>query len=53
MHIATSTIRDLDDSLKAALRVRTAEHGRSMEGEVREILRAVLATRIRQRFAVL
>ena len=54
------TIRDLDDDLKAALRVRAAERGRSMEAEVREILRAVLtrpssgpgmATRIRRRFA--
>lgn len=60
--MATLTIRDLDDSLKAALRVRAAEHGRSMEAEVREILRSVLerrsdgtgmATRIRQRFAAL
>lgn len=58
--MATLTIRDLDDDLKTALRVRAAEHGRSMESEVREILRAALtrpsggpgmATRIRQRFA--
>lgn len=58
--MATLTIRDLDDDLKAALRVRAAEHGRSMESEVREILRTALersssgpgmATRIRQRFA--
>lgn len=58
--MATLTIRDFDDDLKAALRVRAAEHGRSMESEVREILRAVLerppsgpgmGTRIRQRFA--
>ncbi|BBX96689.1 FitA-like ribbon-helix-helix domain-containing protein [Mycobacterium lacus] len=58
--MATLTIRDFDDDLKAALRVRAAEHGRSMESEVREILRAVLerpssgpgmATRIRQRFS--
>lgn len=58
--MATLTIRDFDDDLKAALRVRAAEHGRSMESEVREILRTVLerssggpgmATRIRQRFA--
>lgn len=58
--MATLTIRDLDDSLKAALRVRAAEHGRSMEAEVREILRMALehpsdgpgmATRIRERFA--
>lgn len=58
--MATLTIRDFDDDLKAALRVRAAEHGRSMESEVRDILRAALerpsrgvgmATRIRQRFA--
>lgn len=58
--MATLTIRDFDDDLKAALRVRAAEHGRSMESEVREILRAVLerppsgpgmGTRIRQRFS--
>lgn len=58
--MATLTIRDFDDTLKAALRVRAAEHGRSMESEVREILRTVLerpsngpgmATRIRQRFS--
>lgn len=57
--MATLTIRDLDDHLKAQLRVRAAEHGRSMESEVREILRSVLTepasgpgmgTRIRQRF---
>jgi plasmid stability protein len=57
--MATLTIRDFDDDLKAALRVRAAEHGRSMESEVREILRAALerpssgvgmGTRIRQRF---
>jgi plasmid stability protein len=33
------TIRNLDDRLKRRLRVRAAEHGRSMEEEVREILR--------------
>jgi antitoxin FitA len=58
--MATLTIRNVDDELKAALRVRAAEHGRSMEAEVREILRTVLtrplsdvgmATRIRQRFS--
>ena len=30
------TIRNLDDTLKRRLRVRAAEHGRSMEEEVRE-----------------
>ncbi len=58
--MATLTIRNFDDELKAALRVRAAAHGRSMESEVREILRTVLersssgtgmGTRIRQRFS--
>lgn len=58
--MATLTIRDFDDDLKAELRIRAAEHGRSMEAEVRAILASVLtrrtsgsgmATRIRQRFA--
>ncbi|HEX3782976.1 MAG TPA: Arc family DNA-binding protein [Pseudonocardiaceae bacterium] len=40
--MATLTIRDLDDDLKAALRIRAAAHGRSMESEVREILRQTL-----------
>ena len=33
------TIRSLDDEVKRRLRIRAAEHGRSMEEEVREILR--------------
>lgn len=37
--MASITIRNLDDDLKRRLRVRAAEHGRSMEAEVREILR--------------
>ena len=58
--MAVLTIRDFDESLKAKLRIRAAEHGRSMEAEVRAILTAVLTksdsgpgmgTRIRQRFA--
>ena len=35
-------IRGLDDSLKRQLRVRAAENGRSMEEEVRQILRHAL-----------
>ncbi|MFW0796947.1 plasmid stabilization protein [Gordonia sp. CPCC 205515] len=58
--MATLTIRDLDDDTKAALRLRAARNGRSMEAEVRMILRDVLGrpldevgmgTRIRRRFA--
>jgi len=41
--MAALTIRQLDDSLKARLRVRAAHHGRSMEAEVREILKSALA----------
>jgi plasmid stability protein len=37
--MASITIRNLDDGLKRRLRVRAAEHGRSMEEEAREILR--------------
>ena len=37
--MATLTIRDLDDEIRALLRIRAAQHGRSMEAEVREILR--------------
>ena len=40
--MASITIRKLDDALKSRLRVRAAEHGRSMEEEAREILRAGL-----------
>jgi plasmid stability protein len=41
--MASITIRNLEDSLKRKLRVRAAQHGRSMEEEVRHILRAGLA----------
>lgn len=59
----TLTIRQLDEKIKARLRIRAAHHGRSMEEEAREILRAALtgaepakrnlAESIRQRFAAL
>ena len=42
--MASMTIRDIDDRLKARLRVQAAEHGRSMEDEARAILRAGLST---------
>ena len=55
------TIRKLDDDIKERLRQRAARHGRSMEDEVRELLRTTLAMeisepdnladRIRERFA--
>ena len=59
--MAALTIRQLDDTIKQKLRVRAAHHGRSMEEEAREILRASLnepvqqqeslAEAIRKRFA--
>lgn len=61
--MASITIRRLDDAVKSRLRVRAARHGRSMEEEAREILRAELAPEphrktnladsIRRRFAPL
>lgn len=60
--MAMLTIRNLDPAIKERLRVRAAEHGRSMEAEVRGILQTVLSApqrspepnlyeRIRARFA--
>ena len=40
--MASITIRNLDDEVKRRLRVRAAEHGRSMEEEARDILRQVV-----------
>lgn len=42
--MASMTIRNIDDQLKARLRVQAAQHGRSMEDEARDILRAALST---------
>lgn len=41
--MATMTIRNLDDDLKARLRVRAAQHGHSMEEEARTLLRDALS----------
>lgn len=58
--MASLTIRNLDESLKADLRLRAARHGCSMEEEARQILRQTLARdtpagnlarRISERFA--
>lgn len=59
--MASMTIRNMDERVKARLRVRAAEHGRSMEEEAREILTSAvasqpkrpsgLASAIRSRFA--
>jgi antitoxin FitA len=61
--MASITIRNLDDKLKQHLRMRAAQHGRSMEEEARVILRLALAEEraapqdlglaIRRRFAPL
>jgi antitoxin FitA len=42
--MASITIRNLDEPLKARLRVQAAVHGRSMEDEARAILRTALNT---------
>lgn len=59
--MASITIRNLDDNIKAKLRIQAAQHGLSMEQEAREILRNSLdkpansegtfLERIRSRFA--
>jgi len=41
--MASITIREIDDRLKARLRVQAAHNGHSMEEEAREILRAALS----------
>jgi len=60
--MASITIRNLQDDVKWRLRIRAAEHGHSMEEEVREILREAvgeakpthnLAAAIRARIAPL
>ena len=38
--MASLTVRQLDDKLKRQLRLRAARNGRSMEDEIRVILRA-------------
>ena len=40
--MASITIRNLDEALKRNLRIRAAEHGRSMEEEARDILRQAM-----------
>jgi plasmid stability protein len=62
--MAMLTIRNLDPAIKERLRIRAAEHGRSMEAEVRAILQTAIDAsprsseqkfyeRIRARFAPL
>ena len=42
--MASITVRNRDEGLKQRLKVRAAENGRSMEQEVREILKEALET---------
>lgn len=44
--MASITIRQLEESTKRRLRVRAANHGRSMEEEAREILRMAVTTEL-------
>ena len=41
--LSALSIRNLDDGVKERLRVRAADHGRSMEAEVRAILTNAVA----------
>ena len=40
--MAMLTVRNIPDEVHRALRVRAAQHGHSMEAEVREILKAAI-----------
>lgn len=60
--MAAITVRSLDDDVKHRLRIRAAQHGRSMEAEVRAILIDAVAevqepkdffTRVHERFAAI
>ncbi|HXL98594.1 MAG TPA: hypothetical protein VN932_01590 [Rhizomicrobium sp.] len=41
--MAQLVVRDLEESVKRRLKQRAVKHGRSLEGEVREILRSATA----------
>lgn len=43
MKMAMLTVRNISDEVHRALRVRAAQHGQSMEAEVREILESVVS----------
>ena len=45
--MTTLTIRNVDPELREELRVRAARHGRSMEAELREILKEALGAKKR------
>ena len=44
--MAEMTISNINETLKSRLRIRAATHGRSMEDEARDILRAALSTEV-------
>jgi plasmid stability protein len=44
--MSSITIRNLDDGVKRRLRLRAAQHNRSMEEEARDILRCALAQEV-------
>ena len=46
--MASILIRQLDESIKARLRIQAAHHGRSMEEEAREILKSALTRQKRE-----
>ncbi len=47
--MSTILIRQLDEATKVRLRLRAAQHGRSMEAEAREILKTTLTRQARNR----
>jgi antitoxin FitA len=46
--MASITIRSLEETLKSRLRIRAAQHGRSIGDEARHILRTALTEEARQ-----
>ena len=51
--MAMLTIRNLPDEIHRALRVRAAQHGHSMEAEVRQILKSAIAPEGRVKLGLL
>jgi plasmid stability protein len=51
--VAMLTVRNLPDAVHRALRVRAAQHGHSMEAEVREILESTISPKGRMKLGSL
>lgn len=51
--VAMLTVRNLSDEVHRALRVRAAQHGQSMEAEVREILESAISPKGRMKLGSL